>query len=95
MKRLPALFAFVLSGTCLCAGARESSDRNIVLACPPGRATMMADVVRAIEVSHYGVSRPARREMLARARAACAAHPAALLSFTPVVRQADGRIAAR
>ena len=89
LERIAAV-ALVLLGTGLCAEARDHADRKIVIACPPTRAPMMADVVTAIEFSDYDASPSVRREILARAREACAARPDAVLSFAPPERAQSG-----
>ena len=95
MKPLRIAIATVLFANCVCAAALEHPDRKIVIACPPSRAPMMADVVRAIEFSDYTASPSARRKILARAREECALQPNGVMTFVPPKQDGDAQLASK
>lgn len=91
MKRFAiSVIALAVAGS---AFAGQHEPRPIRIECSASRSPMMFDVERAIEWSDYSVSPPARRDILARARAACAARPTAVLTFAPHVKEDNAQLA--
>ncbi|HEY2396607.1 MAG TPA: hypothetical protein VGH81_11600 [Rudaea sp.] len=85
--------ALVMLAGAFSAQAHEfDAGGKIIVSCRVERTPYMADVAHAVERSHYWATPNARREMLARARQACASGSTAV-TFVPPPDQRYGAVA--
>ena len=85
--------ALAMQASTFSAQAHElDTGGKIVVNCRAGWTPYMADVAYAVERSHYFAAPSARREMLGRARQACASGATAV-TFVPPLVQRYGAVA--